>query len=179
MLIEKINLKNKKVVEKWNSEIDLHGVLPSKIMQFHEVVGEEFKSSIGEVEIENWLLKERIKELDISLRSKPNFFKPTATIQPLNTFEDISTYSSQIRGASKLLVAIRQYVGKNIKKRISLIFEIWELATIFTILYSRITNFKEYLQTDLENDEKFYPEIVGTFSTKISNINDMQRREKN
>jgi hypothetical protein len=36
LLIEKINLKNKKVVEKWNSEIDLQGVKPSKVMQFHE-----------------------------------------------------------------------------------------------------------------------------------------------
>jgi hypothetical protein len=49
-LIEKINLKNKKVVEKWNSEIDLQGVTPSKVMQFHEATGEALKSSIDEIE---------------------------------------------------------------------------------------------------------------------------------
>jgi hypothetical protein len=34
LLIEKINLKNKKVVEKWNSEIDLHGVNPQRSCNF-------------------------------------------------------------------------------------------------------------------------------------------------
>jgi hypothetical protein len=28
LLIEKVNMKNKKVVEKWKSEIDFHGVPP-------------------------------------------------------------------------------------------------------------------------------------------------------
>jgi hypothetical protein len=36
MLIEKINLKNKKFAKKWNFEIDLQGVKPLKVMQFHE-----------------------------------------------------------------------------------------------------------------------------------------------
>jgi hypothetical protein len=77
------------------------------------------------------------------------------------------------------LTTIRQYIGENIQKIIALIFEIWELGTSSTILSSRITNFKEYLQKDLDSDEKFYKEVVGTFSAKISNMNDMQRREQN
>jgi hypothetical protein len=60
-----------------------------------------------------------------------------------------------------------------------LIFDIWELGTSSTILSSRTTSFKEYLQNDLDNDEKFHQEDVGTFSAKIYNMNDMQRREKN
>jgi len=44
LLIEKINLKNKKVYEKWNFEIDLQGAAPSKFKQFHEEIGEEIKS---------------------------------------------------------------------------------------------------------------------------------------
>jgi hypothetical protein len=39
-------------------------------------------------------------------------------------------------------------------------------------------NFKEYLQKDPDSDEKFYKEVVGTFSSKIFNMNDMQRREQ-
>jgi hypothetical protein len=31
-LIEKVNLKNRKVFEKWKLEFDFHGVAPSKIM---------------------------------------------------------------------------------------------------------------------------------------------------
>jgi hypothetical protein len=84
------------------------------------------------------------------------FAEPIATIQLLNTFEDIPTSSSKIRGVSKLLTSIRQGIGEYTKKKISLIFEIWELTTSSTILSSRITNFKEYLQTNMENDEKFY-----------------------
>jgi hypothetical protein len=40
LLIEKINLKTKKVIEKWNSDIDLHNVKPSKVMQFYEATRE-------------------------------------------------------------------------------------------------------------------------------------------
>jgi hypothetical protein len=36
MLIQKVNMKNKKVFEKWNLEIDFNGVAPSKIVQFDE-----------------------------------------------------------------------------------------------------------------------------------------------
>jgi hypothetical protein len=75
------------------------------------------------------------------------------------------------------LIAIRQYIRENIQKKIALIFEIWELGTSSTILSSRITTFKEYLQNELDSDEKFYKEVVGTFSARISNMNDMQRRE--
>jgi len=58
-------LLNKFFSEKWNSEIDLQGVKPSIFMQFHEEIGESLKSSINEIEIENQILKEKIKELYI------------------------------------------------------------------------------------------------------------------
>jgi hypothetical protein len=61
----------------------------------------------------------------------------------------------------------------------SLIFEIWEIGISYIILSSRIKNFKEYLHKDLDNAEKFYEEVVGTFFANISNMNDMQRRQKN
>jgi hypothetical protein len=43
-------LKNKKVVEKWNSKIELQGVRPSKVMKFHEATEEALKYSIDEIE---------------------------------------------------------------------------------------------------------------------------------
>jgi len=124
-------------------------------------------------------LKEKIKELENALLPKPLFVEPIATIQPLNTLEHTLEPRSRIRGALKLLIAIRRYIGENIQKTITLIFEIWKLGTSSTILSSRITNFKEYLQKDLDNDEKIYYEVVGTIFAKISNMNDMQRREQN
>jgi hypothetical protein len=63
-------------------------------------------------------------------------------------------------------MVVRKYIGDNIQKMIALILEIWELATSSTTLSTRIVHFKEYLQKDLENDESFYKEVVGTFSKK-------------
>jgi hypothetical protein len=41
--IEKVNLKNKKVVEKWNSEIDIVRVKPSNVLKFHLATGDALK----------------------------------------------------------------------------------------------------------------------------------------
>jgi hypothetical protein len=35
LLLEKVNIKNKKSLKKWRSIIDFDGVTPSKIAQFH------------------------------------------------------------------------------------------------------------------------------------------------
>jgi hypothetical protein len=43
LLIEKVNLKNKKASEKWKSEIDFQGVKPLKFMEFHEETNETLK----------------------------------------------------------------------------------------------------------------------------------------
>jgi hypothetical protein len=40
-------------------------------------------------------------------------------------------------------------------------------------------HFREYLQKDLEKDKGFYKEVVGTFETKFSSLNDTHIREKN
>jgi len=66
-----------------------------------------------------------------------------------------------------------------IYKIIYLIQEIWELAQSSTNFSMRVTNFKEYLQKDMENDEGFYKDIVGTFSSKVSSLSDIHRREQN
>jgi Tfp pilus assembly protein PilO len=47
-----------------------------------------------------------------------------------------------------------------------------------TIFSSKIHNFKEYLQKDLENDEVFYKEFVNTFSTKVSSLSEAHRKEQ-
>jgi phage-related protein len=93
--------------------------------------------------------------------------------------EDILESSLKVKRCFKFVETIIKYVGDNIKKRITLIIDIWELATSSTTLSTRILNFKEYLQKDLENDEHFYKEVVNTFSAKISSMNDVHRREQN
>jgi hypothetical protein len=83
--------------------------------------------SIEYIENENAILKDRIEELE-------------SYLIPLSVF-------------SSLLASIRRYVKENIQKRTSLILETWEMETSFVSLSSRMTNFRQYLQVDLENDE--------------------------
>jgi len=123
-------------------------------------------------------LKERVKQLDNSLLPNPLFVDPIVAISPLNSLEDIIDSSSRLRSVSSLLMTIRKYIGDNIHKRIYLILEIWELATTSTTLSSRILNFREYFQKHLENDEHFYKKFVDIFSSKVSNMNDVHRREQ-
>jgi hypothetical protein len=52
LLIEKVNMKNKKVVEIWKSEIDFHGVSLSKIVQFHDETKKALMKSISDMENE-------------------------------------------------------------------------------------------------------------------------------
>jgi hypothetical protein len=118
------------------------------------------------------ILKERIKELEKYLLPKPLFVEPITVIQPMCSLEDVPETSSRLKGSSSLLVAVRKYIGDSIKKIIALILEIWELATSSTTFSTRVFHFKEYLQKYLENDEGFYKEAVGTFSTKVSSLSE-------
>jgi len=79
--------------------------------------------------------------------------------------------------SSILLQKIRKYIGDAILKRIIIIQEIWDLAQIIATFSTRIQNFKEYLQKDLENDEGFYREVVNTFSAKVSSLREAHRKE--
>jgi hypothetical protein len=69
------------------------------------------------------------------------------------------------------LQVVRKYVGDTIQKRIDIIQESWELSQSISSFSSRIHNFNEYLQKDLENDEGVFKEDVNTFSTKVSRLN--------
>jgi hypothetical protein len=48
-----------------------------KIVQFHEATGEALKDSIYDIEKENLILKERVKELEKSLLPRPLFVNPS------------------------------------------------------------------------------------------------------
>jgi hypothetical protein len=86
---------------------------------------------------------------------------------------------SRLKGSSNLLKVVRKYIGDNIKKRIYLILEIWELAESSTTFSTRVLHFKEYLKKDLENDEGLYKEAVGTFAEKVSSLSETHRRDRN
>jgi hypothetical protein len=60
----------------------------------------------------------------------------------------------------------------------SLILETWELANNFVSLGSRMTNFRQYLQDDLENDEELYKGVVSTFVAKVSSVSELREKRR-
>jgi hypothetical protein len=120
-----------------------------------------------------------VKELENTLLPRPLFVEAHCCYTTIVQSRGCTRNKLQIKRFIKFIDNVRKYIGDNIQKRIALILEIWELATSSTTLSTRVLHFKEYLQKDLENDESFYKEVVGTFLTKVLSLNDIHRREKN
>ena len=83
LLLEKTNTKNKKSPERWKYLIDLYGVSPSKIADFHGATGDALKQSIDKMERDNLELNKRVKELEFSFVPSPLFTKPLISTQPM------------------------------------------------------------------------------------------------
>jgi hypothetical protein len=73
LLLEKVNTKNKNSSERCKSSIDLDGVAPSKIVDFHGATGDALRQSIDKMEQENFELKKRVKELEVAMVPTPLF----------------------------------------------------------------------------------------------------------
>jgi hypothetical protein len=101
------------------------------------------------------MLKESVKELECTLMPSPIFVTLVSTVQHWKISDKPPKSSLRLKGTSSLLVAIRCYIGENIKKRISLILDTLDLARSIVSLGSKIKKFREYLQDDLKNDDSF------------------------
>jgi hypothetical protein len=134
--------------------------------------------SIGDIKNENAILKYRVRVLEKNFMPQPLFASPIATIQPLRSLQGRLESSSRLEGTSSFLTAIKRYVSENIQKRMSLIVETWELTTSFVSLGLRLTNFRQYLQANLKNDEEFYKGAISTFVAKVSGLREFQRKEE-
>ena len=67
---------------------------------------------------------------------------------------------------------------KNIKKRMELITEDWEMSNIIIFIGMRAHTFHEYLQEDLKNEEGFYLDAVVPFGFKVTNMTKVRRRDE-
>jgi hypothetical protein len=159
-------------------EPDLNGVPLYKIVHIHDAMGKALNMSVGEMENENVILKERIRELENALMPPPIFSNPIATMHPWESFYGMTKSSSRLRGTLSLLIIFKRYVEENIKTIMSLILEARESKNNFVCLGSRITNFRQYLQADLENDEELCKGVVSTFIAKVSSVSELQRKEE-
>lgn len=67
----------------------------------------------------------------------PIFVSPLVAIQPGRNHDGTLESSSKLKRMSSLLVAFREFVGENIKKRMTLTIEAWDTWMIQKILRCR------------------------------------------
>jgi hypothetical protein len=115
------------------------------------------------------MLKERIKELEVTQMPLSLFVTPLEMIRP-------TTLAKKLKGSTSLLTSTRGYVGKNIKRRMELITEAWEMSTNMVSFGKRVHDFHEYLQVDLKNEQGFYLDVVLTFGVKVTGMTKLRRR---
>jgi hypothetical protein len=89
-----------------------------------------------------------------------------------------TTPATKLKGSEILLTSSRGYVEKNIKKRMELIIEAWEMSKSMVSFGMRAHSFHEYLQADLKNKEDFYLDAVVPFGFKVTNMIVLRRREE-
>jgi hypothetical protein len=110
--------------------------------------------------------------------SPPIFTILIAIVHPWRNIDGTQDSISKLRGTSSLLSPVKNYVGENIKKMISLILEAWELVNSYVSLGSKLTNLRQYLHVVLENDEGFYKEVVITFVLKVFCMSELKIKEE-
>jgi hypothetical protein len=69
-------------------------------------------------------------------------------------------------------------VEKNIKRRMELITEAWEMSKSMVSFGTREHNFHEYLQADLKNEEGLYLDVVVPFGVKVTSMMELRRIEE-
>jgi len=166
MVFECVNSKGKRTKY---SEMDLNKVPVSRIVKIYKIIGDALDVSIDEMEAKNAQLKERVKELEYTFMPPPILASPLENIQPRTSY-------LKLKGISILLVAVIKFVEKNIKTRMSLILEAWDIGSNIVSFGSKLKSFIEFLQSDFKNEEGFYKYVVNTFILKVSNMTNLKRK---
>jgi hypothetical protein len=144
--MEKKDVKNKK--EKSRSKLNVAKMRSSQICRLHIATRDALDDSIGGIEAENAILKDRVKELEEALIPMSLLANPLAIAMP-------ATPAAKLKRSSSLLASCRGYVENNIKKRMELITEAWETSQTMTFLGTRAHNLLEHLQAELKDEENF------------------------
>jgi len=153
-------------------KVDVLGVEPSKLLNFHFTTGDAMDNSISNKKSENVKLKKRIRELENTLNPRPLFAKALVIVTVDQTHRSTPRTSMRVRKYTQLLSGVRSYVVENINKMIDIISHTWEVSTNLKSLSQRITNFTKYLKRDLEHDEGFHNNEVNTFIEWVTSFND-------
>ena len=121
---------------------------PSQISKIHKATRDVLDDSIDGLEAENVRLKERIKELENALTPLPILAIPLTMIKP-------TTSGTKFKGSSIFLMDVWNYAEKNLKKKISLVMEAWEVSKNIDSFGSWAHEFHEYIQDDLKMKKGF------------------------
>jgi hypothetical protein len=95
LCIEKVSVKNRKVIHHSTDDLDVSGIGPSALMELHQCIGDALHDSISEQELQTIRLKKRISELEDALTLKPLFPNPLAILPAEHTLP--STPEPQIQ----------------------------------------------------------------------------------
>jgi hypothetical protein len=142
-----------------------------QISKIHREIGDAINDFIDGLEAENDKLKDKIRESETTLMNLPILASPLTMVKP-------TTPGIKLKGSSSFLTTFRSYVDKNIKNKMSLIIEAWEVSKNIVSFSSREHAFHEYLQDGLKNEEGFYTDVVLPFGIKLSNMIELKRREE-
>jgi hypothetical protein len=100
----------------------------------------------------------------------PMLASPLAMIMP-------TTPATNLKGPASLFTSAGGYVEKNIKRRMELITEAWEMSKSMVSFGTRAHAFHEYLQEDLKNEKGFYFDEVVPFGVKVTIMKELRRSE--
>jgi hypothetical protein len=88
-----------------------------------------------------------------------------------------TTPTKNLKGSTRFLTSARGYVENNIKKRMELIIEAWEMSKSMVSFGTRSNVFHEYLQEYLKHEQGLYLDAVS-FGVKFTNMMELIRREE-
>ena len=121
--------------------------------------------------METVILKEKIKELEATLMPLPLFATPLAMVGS-------TTLAPKLKGSTSLLTSARDYVEKNINKRMELITEAWEMSKNMVSFGTRVHACHEYLQAYIRNEKGFYLNAVLPFGVEVIGMKKFRRRQE-
>jgi hypothetical protein len=137
----------------------------------HRATIDALDNSISGLEMKNLMLKMWIKESEATLMPLPPFSTPLEMVGS-------TTPAPKLKGLASLLTSTRDYVEKNINKRMELITEAWKMSKNMVSFGTRALVFHEYLQADLKNKQDFYLDVVLPFGFEVTGMKKSRRRQE-
>jgi hypothetical protein len=95
----------------------------------YKATGEALVHIVASQEKKNARLKKMVAKLKVTLNPKPLFAEPLFIVVPSNFPSNSSSQNSKLDNkATTLLNGIRDFVTRNIKRSLDLIFGAWEIV---------------------------------------------------